>query len=141
MDINYLVNTILPQREKEIIEGQNLATAEPIYVVLNLQENFIEGHVDFNFFLMTNYAHKEMEFGYIDDSLDSEHKEFKRETVNMQQPVEVTKLYTDRIVAFFLTSKAAHEYLQYQAHNLTNAYVYVFNCGYRNDEMKRLLRE
>lgn len=34
MDLNYLVNEVLPQRKKEIKQGKNLSTRQPIYVVL-----------------------------------------------------------------------------------------------------------
>jgi hypothetical protein len=56
----------------------------------------------------------------------------------MEDPCEVTRFYTDRIVAFFLTSEAAHEYLKKQAHNLDDPYVYVFYAGYGNQQMDML---
>lgn len=139
MNIDYLKTEIIPQRKKEIEEGANLGTAEPIYVVIDLQENYCEGHSGFT--LITTVSNKEKEFGYIDEDLDYEEKEFKAEPDGMKYPTEVTRFFTDRYVAFFLTSKAAHEYMQYQSHNLSdNAFVYVFHCGYRNNEMYNLLK-
>lgn len=58
----------------------------------------------------------------------------------MEYPLEVTRFYTDRIIAFFITSEAAHDYLKYQSHNLSDAYVYVFYSGYGNKQMDALLR-
>lgn len=139
MNIPYLVKEIIPQRQQEIAEGKNLSTRQPIYVVLDLQENICSGHSDYT--LSTNYKGKEAEFGFIDEfTSDSEKRKFKLTDDDMKQPEPVTRFFTDRFVAFFLTSKAAHDYLKYQAHNLTgNEYVYVFYSGYGNKEMNQLL--
>lgn len=137
MNFNYLHNNIIPQREKEIKEGKNAATRQPIYVVLELQANVIEGHSDL--FINTNYKGVEKVSGYVDDVLDTEDMEFCETDYRMKQPKEFTKFYTDRIIAFFLTSKGAHDYLKYQSHNLGDAYVYVFYSGYDNREMDNLL--
>ena len=137
MDLNYLQNEIIPKREQEIKDGKNLATRQPIYVVLDLQENFCSGHSDYE--PSTNYRGRGWENGYIDTSLDGEECEFCETDEGMEKPVEVTKFYTDRIIAFFLTSEAAHDYLKYQSHNLSDAYVYVFYSGYANRQMDKLL--
>ena len=138
IDINYLEHIIIPQREREIIEGKNAMTRQPIYVVLDLVENLIEGHSDIN--PITNYKGLPMTRGYADQSLDSEDMKFFEKEDFMIDPKEYTKFYTDRIVSFFLTSEAAHNYLSYQSHNLSNAYVYVFYSGYRNHQMDQLLQ-
>lgn len=57
MDLNYLQNEILPKREQEIKDGKNLATRQPIYVVLDSQENFCSGHSDYE--PSTNYRGRE----------------------------------------------------------------------------------
>jgi hypothetical protein len=138
MNIEYLKKEIIPQRKKEIEEGKNAATAKPIYVVLDLIENCVSGHSEYT--VSTNYKEIPMQHGYIDVALDSDEREFCTEDIKMQSPEKLTRFYTDRIVAFFLTSKAAHEYLHYQKHNLSErAYVYVFYAGYRNIEMYNLL--
>lgn len=138
MDLDYLQNEILPKREREIAEGENLGTRQPIYVVLDSKENYCSGHS--NYSLSTNYRGRDMEYGYIDTSLDSEYREFRKTDDGMEEPEEVTKFYTDRIIAFFLTSEAAHDYLKYQGHNLTDGYVYVFYSGYGNIQMDKLLK-
>jgi hypothetical protein len=139
MDINYLVNEVLPQRKKEIEEGKNASTRQPVYVVLDLDMQVCSGHNDFS--ITSNLKEKEQEFGYIDNSLDCECREFKESPRSMRQPQEVTRFWTDRFIAFFFTSKAAHEYLEYQSHNLSSeAYVYVAYSGYRNLEMDNLLK-
>ena len=141
MDINYLVNTIIPQRKKEYKQEKNLGTAQPIYVVLRLVKNYIADHTDNYDLSHTNYKGLSAEFGYFDEALDFESKEFKLSNKGMKKPCEVTQFYTDSIVAFFLTSKAAHEYKKYQNHNLGNSYVYVFNSGYANKEMNQFLNK
>ena len=138
MDIEYLKSEILPKREQEIREGKNLSTRQPIYVVLDLQENFCSGHSDYS--PMTNYKDIDCKHGYLDDSFDSEEQEFCETDEGMFNPIEVTRFYTDRIIAFFLTSEAAHDYLRYQEHNLTGGYVYVFYSGYANIQMDELLK-
>jgi hypothetical protein len=137
MNLNYLQSEILPKREQEIKEGKNLSTKQPIYVVLDLQENFCSGHSEYK--SSTNYKGKEWEEGYIDIGLDFEERKFCESDEKMEKPEKITKFYTDRIVAFFLTSEAAHYYLEYQSHNLRDAYAYVFYSGYRNIQMDNLL--
>jgi hypothetical protein len=138
MNLDYLKNTILPQRAKEITGGFNHGTAKPIYVVLDLIENFVSGHSEYS--ANTNLKGCSKKHGYIDSAEIEELKEFRLSPDGMEEPEEVTILYVDRIVAFFLTSKSAHEYMEYQKHNLTNPYVYVFSVGYGNVEMNRLLQ-
>lgn len=141
MDLKYLKKEILPQRKKEIAEGLNLGTRQPIYVVLDLDYNFIGGH-DMEGWLsgeMLNHARKASESGYVDTALDCEDREFNEEPDGMDKPEEVTKIYTDRVVAFFLTRQGAEAYLEYQKHNLKEAYVYTFYSGYANHEMDAIL--
>jgi hypothetical protein len=137
MDYNYLIKTLIPQREKEIKEGENLSTVNPIYIVYDLIENVCSGFSDYS--LTTNLKCKPMEQGYIDDWLYIEEREFKDNSDNMTTPIEVTRFWTDRLVAIFLTSKEAHYYLKYQSHNLNDPYVYVHSTGYKNIEMNKLL--
>jgi len=137
MDLNYLQNVLLPKREAEIKEGKNLCTRQPIYVVLEVQENIVSGHSEYS--PSTNYKGKGFEFGYVDMDLDCECPEFMPTDDKMSSPEEITRFWTDRIVAFFLTSEAAHDYLKYQSHNMKSPYVYVFYSGYGNREMDALL--
>jgi hypothetical protein len=139
MNLNYLIDTIIPQREKEIEEGKNAGTRQPIYVVLDLQEHAISGHTDYS--LITNHKGKRLEHGYIDLELDSESREFNIGFKRMLNPEKVTRFWTDKIIAFFLTRKAAEEYMEYQRHNLRDAYIYTFYSGYRNLEMDSLLND
>lgn len=138
MDIQYLKEEIIPLRKKEIEAGYNMSTRQPIYVVLELQENIMSKHSKYS--PSVNYKGLNPEFGYLDGALDSEEQEFKKSKKNMKSAFKVTRFYTDRIIAFFFTSKGANDYLEYQSHNLTNAYVYVFYSGYGNREMDRILQ-
>lgn len=137
MNIDYLKDVVLPQRAKEIKKGKNLGTRQPIYVVLDLDEQYISGHNEYS--LISNNKGIHQEFGFIDLDLDCEERVFKKSNYKMKKPDEVTRVFVDRFVAFFLTSEAAHSYLKYQSHNLKNAYVYVFYSGYGNQQMDLLL--
>lgn len=139
MNLQYLREEVLPIREHEIEDGKNLSTRHPIYVVLDLVENFASGHNEY--YVSSNLKSIEQEHGYVDLELDDEDRQFVLSDENLINPESVTRFYTDRVVAFFLTSQAAHEYLKYQSHNLTNGYVYVFNAGYRNYQMEKLLND
>ncbi len=139
MDINYLQTEILPVRAKEIEEGKNLGTAQPIYVVLDLQENICSGHNQYST-NRTNHKGERPKWGYKSCNYSPELSEFSTTKDGLRNPEPVTLFYTDRIIAFFLTSEAAHAYLQHQAHNLKNPYVYVFYSGYGNFQMDKLLR-
>ena len=66
----------IEEREAEIKEGKNLCTRQPIYVVLDLQENYVSEHSDYS--NSTNYKGKGFEFGYVDNNLDAEDKVFKK---------------------------------------------------------------
>lgn len=138
MNIKYLKNVVIPQRELEIEQGKNACTRQPIYVVLDLKVHYCYGHVDI--LCNTNLKDVEFEYGYVDWNLDSEDQKFCKSNKRMKEPQEITQFYTDKIIAFFLTCKAANEYMQYQKHNLSkNAYVYTFYSGYGNKEMDNLL--
>jgi hypothetical protein len=136
MDLNFLVKKILPQRAKELEEGKNLATRNPIYVVLELEEHVCSGHSEFTG--STNHSEKNWEFGYIDMSLDLEDRDFQETDEAMIEPEPVSRFWTDNIVAFFLTMEAANDYLQYQSRNLLEPYIYVFSPGYGNRQMNLL---
>ncbi len=141
MDIKYIEEVIIPQRKKEIKEGKNEATAQPIYVVLDLEEKCVSGHFEDGRSPVTNLKNKQYEVGYIDSALDSEDMEFKKTDRKMKKPEKITIFYTDRIVSFFLTSEAAYDYLNYQKHNMSKeAYVYVFYSGYGNREMNMIFK-
>lgn len=128
MNIEYIKNVIAPKREQEIAEGKNAATENPIYVVLDLIECIVSGHSDYG--PITNNKNKEMEFGYITG--EDEERHFTLEVTDE----EVTRFWIDRFIAFFLTSEAAHDYIKYQRHNMTDPYVYVFHPGYKNWQMR-----
>jgi hypothetical protein len=137
MNIKFL-RKLLTTRKQEIEEGKNLATRQPIYVVLDLQENITSKHSEYS--PSTNYKGKGWTHGYMDTFLDGEEITFEESKKGMKEPVKVTRFYTDRVVSFFITSKGAHEYLKYQSHNLKMPYVYVFYSGYGNREMDQLLQ-
>lgn len=139
MNLEYLEKEILPQRRLEFETGENLGTAHPIYVVLESITAIVSGHSDYS--PPTDIQNYPMEHGYIDLSLDPEDREFSLVSDGMVEPDSITRFRVDRPAAFFLTHKAAKEYVQYQAHNLTEPYVYVFNTGYRNIQMDNLLRD
>jgi len=136
MNLKYLTTEILPKREQEIKEGKNLATAQPIYVVYDLIESGAFGHVEIGG--VQNHKGKEYQEGYIDKAEDE--IEFYVNKELLTEPEEITRFWTDRLVAIFLTSEAAHDYLKYQSHNLSSeAYVYVHYTGYANKQMNKLL--
>lgn len=139
MNTEYLKNVIIPQRELEIKEGRNASTRNPIYIVMQASERIIEGH-SHDYDLPSSLGGKKPECGYIDLGLvEAEDVEFCVSDVGMLKPIEITRYWIDFYTAFFLTRKAAEEYLQYQSHNLNNAFIYTFSSGYRNNEMDNLL--
>lgn len=143
-DLSYLVNEVLPQRYKEINEGKNDATRHPIYVVLDLRECAVEGHIT-HITPITNYKEKPLEIGYVeraqrgnDDDDEIDNDTFYTTDEGMLKPEEVTRFWVDSIVAFFLTKKDAEDYLKYQAHNLNEPYIYTFCMGYSNWHLDKL---
>lgn len=137
MNIKYLQEVIIPQRNSEIEAGLNAGTRQPIYVVMDLNEQICSGHNDYS--VTTNRKGLEQKFGYIDLAVECEDRVFKLSDKRMKEPDAVTRFYSDSLIAFFLTRKAAKEYMEYQSHNLSkHAYIYVFYTGYGNIEMDNL---
>lgn len=143
MNIEYLINQILPQQEKEYEDGRSFGLKNPIYFVLSLIECIHSEHSDFS--PITNLQQKESEWGYVDMALDNEEIEFcnlSNELIplHMKEPAPVTRFWIDRIVGVFFTYKAAREYLNYQGHNLSDAYIWTHDFGYKNQEADQLLK-
>jgi len=140
MDIQYLQKSIIPQREKEIKNGDHLATAQPIYVVMDRIIKVAFAHVEIS--SNTTLSEREPEKGYVDmdPAIETEAREFKESDEDMLLPAPVTRFWIDRPKAFFLTSEAAHNYKKDQSHNLSDPYVYVFHSGYGNRQMDLLLK-
>lgn len=142
MNIQFIKESIEPQRQEEIKKGLNAATRNPIYVVLDLQEHFMSGHNDYSG-LSTNYKEKEQQFGYLWHPRSDEPIFVDVEPDSYDVEYEaVTRFWTDRFIAIFLTRQAAKDYLQYQSHNLSDeAYIYTFSPGCRNQQMEKLLSD
>ena len=136
MNIKYLQEVIIPQREKEIEEGKNDYANQPIYVVMDVREDIVFNHIEINHFF---YNGIEPKIGYYDAAVDTEERVFKESKNGMKSPYPCTVIYLDRLVTFFLTRKGAEEYLEYQKHNLNKGYIYTFYSGYGNREMDKLL--
>lgn len=141
MNLDYLKNEIIPQRENEIKSGKNACTAQPIYVVFDLIPTYLGGHdpEGWSNTDMLNNKRKSGIEGYLDTGIDCEDREFCEDSTGMISPDEVTEVYYDRFVAFFLTRKGAEDYLEYQRHNLSDPYIYTFHSGYANKEMNQFL--
>lgn len=140
MNLEYLKNKIIPQRKKEIENGENACTAQPIYIVYNTEHDFISGHDDEGWYGGSTLVGKTSEVGYIDTGVDSEDRDFCKDSDEMITPEEVTKIYSQRFTALFFTRKGAEDYLKYQKHNLTEPFIYTHYSGYANREMDDLLQ-
>lgn len=139
MNIEYLTKEIIPVRNKEIEEGKSYGTRNPIYTVMDVVTHVVEGHSEYLHMQTLNQMLPE--WGYVDMSLDSECRNLEESKEGMSKPKRFTRFFTDRFVAFFLTSEAAHDYLNYQSHNLSkHAYVYVHYAGYSNKQMDKLFK-
>lgn len=153
MNIEFL-NQRIAIRNKEIDEGKNAGTRNPIYIVCTRNENFVEGfiqkariksehsgHVGIEFSPTFSEIDSNVEFvhGYFDEGEDFESREFCESSEGMAKPIEVTKFESCMYRAFFLTSEAAHNYINYQAHNLNKPFVFVHYAGYRNWEFDNLM--
>lgn len=138
MNTRFLQDVIIPQRDKEMGNGEHGGTNQPIYVVLDLWERFCTGHSDIP--MDFNYKGEKEEYGYIDMALEDDDRKFHYTDEEMEEPEAVTRFFVDEVVAFFFTKKAANEYMGYQSHNLSNPYLYIFHSGKQNHEMDMLLK-
>lgn len=153
MNLDFLKQRI-EIRNKEISEGKNLSTLNPIYIVCTKNENFVEGfiqkarlssehsgHIGINFSPCFSEIDYNVKFvhGYFDESEEPDERKFRKSSNRMKNPVEVTMFESVMYRAFFLTSEAAHDYIKYQAHNLYKPFVFVHYAGYRNWEFDNLM--
>ena len=136
MNIKYLQEVLIPQREKEIEEGKNACTRQPIYVVMDVVKEVILDHVEIN---PSPYNEIKPRIGYYDIAADPENRVFKKSNNGMENPYPCTIIYLDKVIASFLTRKGAEEYLEDQKHNLNKGYIYTFYSRYGNKEMDKLL--
>lgn len=149
-------------RKKEIEEGKNALTACPVYVVYDSCANLAMGHQDWPLttskldgredrwgLLVRDNAGEFAEF-IVEDELfpdESYYEEANRILENYQDTYEVlddwdieeaTEFYVDRFVAVFLTSEAAHEYIDRQRHNMEKPFVFVEYAGYGNNHFEQI---
>jgi len=132
---NDKINTftsITAQRQKEIEEGLHYATRAPIYCVIDKDERIVGGHSDYT-------ISPNQEYGYIDEGIEPEDRDFSLSDERMINPVEVTRFFIDRYVSFHLTRKSAADYMIRQKHNLSErAYLFVHSEGYAQYEIEEL---
>lgn len=126
------------KRQAEIKDGKNLGTRYPVYVVMSLRKHSIPGKYA-DYLSKTNFKSYPAREGYIDRAADE--PEIQLTDYGMEAPEAWTDFYTDDPRAFFITSEAAHEYIEYQSHNMFEPYVYVFYTGYGNRQMDKIMQE
>lgn len=139
MNIEFLKQRI-NIRNKEIEEGKNAGTKNPIYFVYSMREEFLSGHcIDRS--PITNKRGMAHENLYIKKEWDEGAELFEKipEDGDEDNYEEVTRIWLDDFKALFLTREAAENYLKYQSHNLNNPYIYTHYAGYRNWEFDNLL--
>lgn len=137
MNLEFLKDEIIPQRDKEIEEWEpTWWTRNPIYIIYDITtivttiDNEYSNLEDCNLFW---YEPENWEYKADDEYIE----EYEWEN---NDNGDCTRFYLDRFVAMFFTRKAAEEYLKYQKHNLSGrAYIYVHNVWYSNREMDGLL--
>ncbi len=139
MDIKYLQEKIIPQREKEIEEWKNASTRQPIYIVYNVVEScttFDSHYSNLEDLTLHQYKPEHWYFKWEKEGWDSEDYEWVEDYEN----AEISKFFRDVFTAIFFTRKWAEEYMKYQSHNLSDkAYIYTHCSGYANHEMDSLL--
>lgn len=136
MNLEYIKNYIIPQREKEIKEWKNAGTRDPIYIIYDLEKHYIEAETDEYWLETTNLKWKKPKYWKIVGEDEKEFIEIEDEDV------DTIEFYTDRLVAIFFTRKSAEDYLIYQKHNLSSeAYIYVQYPWYSNQEANMLFKK
>lgn len=140
---------ILLQRWSEIEAGKNYGTRYPVYAVYTMDYLYFDLNQDlyvpsFNrcgLEAVTGYLYNngsEYEFcetedelvKYVNEHFDKEFDDISE--IDEDHYSEVQKIAKERLVAIFLTSEAAHNYMERQKHNLSQPYVYVESTGYAN---------
>lgn len=135
------------KRWKEIEEGKNHGTRYPVYCVYAMEYLYFDRDQDIfinefnrcgidpvNGFLYNSPF--EYEFFETEDELIKYVSEYFGKDYNDISEIddcyysEVQQIAKERLVAVFLTSEAAHNYIE--RHNLSQPYVYVESSGYAN---------
>ncbi|QZT38696.1 hypothetical protein K5X82_07300 [Halosquirtibacter xylanolyticus] len=127
---------VLKTRAKELKEGVNQGTKMPIYYVCQLVLNYCEGVV--HIYNHTNRLEYPPIYGYVDMAKDEEERHFNTSKLDMEQPLEITKFFTEEIKAIFLTHEDAKEHIKRQNHNLFKPFVWIQSAGYSNRQFEQL---
>ncbi|MCT4673536.1 MAG: hypothetical protein N4A37_09890 [Prolixibacteraceae bacterium] len=133
------LRNVLKTRAKELKEGINKGTTMPIYYVCHLVLNYCEGIV--HIYHHTNRLEYPPIYGYIDMAKPDEERFFNTSKEEMEQPMEMTKFFTEEIKAMFLTHEAAQEHIKRQAHNLFKPFIWTQSAGYANKQFELLTKK
>lgn len=126
MNLDYIKNTIIPQRE---IEDKTATSKNPIYIVYSRNEIVVSGHSDY--VSQCHVSSDTPRYSYI-----SRADEDEPTLVDFKTDEPVTVITQPLVAGVFLTRKGAEEYMKYQKHNLRLPFIYEESCGYRNHEME-----
>lgn len=139
MNIEFL-NQRIEIRNKEIADGKNAGTQNPIYFVYSMREEFLSGHCTDRSPITNNrgMSHKNL---YIKKEWEEDAELFEEipDDENENDYEEITRIWIEDFKALFITREAAEDYLKYQAHNLNNPYIYTHYVGYRNWEFDNIM--
>lgn len=139
MNIEFL-NQRIAIRNKEIADGKNAGTQNPIYFVYSMREEFLSGHCTDRSPITNNrgMAHENL---YIKKEWEEDAELFEEipDGENEYEYEEITRIWIDDFKALFITHEAAEDYLKYQAHNLNNPYIFTHYAGYRNWEFDNIM--
>jgi len=161
----YMMREIKEQRAKEIEEGLNYSTAEPLYVVYSIRATVREHDSSYNGCTSRlyqeqrfGYYHRDLEkfitededphnFGMIKSAYDNDRDvtllEFDDEEGVEYQVEEFEPLveeYHDVFQSAFFTRKAAEAFIEMNKHNMNLPYIYVEHIERRNVEFNGLLK-
>jgi hypothetical protein len=147
-----IINNIKTTRQIEILDGKNLATRNPIYLVFqeiysiashqsdyqlgrnlrNKQDEYVRYLIDSDSFILANFTNTDN----WDDKI-----EIKNEDGEIEKYSEVVKIgYHDRFVSVFFTKESADLFIKQESHKLKNPYVYVEYIGNRNWQLQDLCK-
>jgi len=127
---------VCEKRAQEIQEGKNRATDLPIYIVYDAKWYIVQGWSNITPALSHKYPN--WEYGYYDESLEPESREFCSYDSGMEDPVECSKFYADDFITCCFTLEAAEAFIEAEKHNYSEMYVYVEYAGRRNTQFQNL---
>lgn len=135
------MESIKKRRQKEISEGKNAGTRNPLYVVYDQIQTYCEHDTSLD--QSTTVFNHEDEFVRFDSEGNEKKAEANPDNWGYEKgkwSAVVKKSFHDRFVTVCFTRKGAEDFIKAERHNLNKPRIYVEYAERRNIELHEVLK-